>query len=139
LAILSNALDVDQDGLPDSFEQQIIAASTATNGLLRTIWDVRPSDDFDGDGLSNLAEYFAGTSPVDPASRFVLYLAEPPAGGMVTLRWPSVPGRVYSVYQSTNLITGFTTLQTNIAATSGTNVFVTPVTGSATFYMIGVQ
>ena len=56
--------DRDRDGLPDDWEHQIIAAST--NGSITCIEDVSPTDDFDGDGLSNLDEYRFGTDPTDP-------------------------------------------------------------------------
>lgn len=56
-------IDEDEDDLPDDFEQQIISADL--NDALVTIEDVLPSDDFDGDGLSNLAEYEQGSDPTD--------------------------------------------------------------------------
>src|SRR6266581_9024597 len=52
--------DDDNDGLPDAWEQQYFG--NPTNALA--------SDDSDGDGFSNLAEYIAGTDPTsaDPNS-----------------------------------------------------------------------
>jgi hypothetical protein len=52
--------DTDGDGLPDSWEQMIVYAS---GGRFTNITQVLPGDDFDGDGLSNMAEFIAGTDP----------------------------------------------------------------------------
>jgi len=58
--------DGDGDGLPDSWEQQIIDADP--NDAIVTIADVLPSDDFDGDGANNDVEYANGISPTNPDS-----------------------------------------------------------------------
>lgn len=59
--IISISEDADNDGLPDSWEQQIIAANLNDN--IKSIQDVKPGDDFDGDGKTNLQEFQAGTFP----------------------------------------------------------------------------
>jgi len=94
--------DVDNDGLPDSWEMPIVNANTNDN--IRTIQDVRPDDDFDGDGFTNYAEYVAGTDPTDPNSylRLTVAPAQPPANGLV-LSWNSVQGRLYTLQTTTNL------------------------------------
>lgn len=53
--------DTDQDGLPDEWEQQLVAADP--DDAIETIADVLPDDDFDSDGQSNLEEYRAGSDP----------------------------------------------------------------------------
>ncbi len=52
--------DTDADGLPDTWEQMILFAS---NGSFTNVSQVRPGDDFDGDGVNNQAEFIAGTDP----------------------------------------------------------------------------
>jgi hypothetical protein len=56
--------DVDDDKLPDDWEQQIIDAYP--NDEITTIAHVHPLDDFDGDGTKNIVEYLRGTDPTDP-------------------------------------------------------------------------
>jgi hypothetical protein len=60
--------DTDGDGLPDAWERALIAA--LGGGL--TLQDIRPEDDADHDGLSNLQEYLAGTYAFDPQDGFNL-------------------------------------------------------------------
>lgn len=142
VAILGAGADADQDGLPDAWEQQIIAASEAAGGSIHTIADVRPGDDFDGDGLSNYAEYLAGTSPTDPNSRLMLFVPVAGSGQQVTIRWTSVPGKTYTVWKSPNLgaPNSFTILQDNVPGNSADTTSITDsaATGHA-FYMISVR
>jgi len=56
--------DVEGDGLPDSWEQQIIDDDTGDG--INTVQDVLPEDDYDGDTVSNEDEYLAGTDPTIP-------------------------------------------------------------------------
>jgi len=56
--------DNDGDGLPDFWEQQIIAADTGDS--IVGITGVLPGDDFDGDTLTNFQEYQIGTDPTVP-------------------------------------------------------------------------
>jgi hypothetical protein len=58
----SKAEDSDGDGLPDSWEEQIVDADP--DDEITSIWDVLPGDDFDGDGTSNRIEYLYGLNPI---------------------------------------------------------------------------
>ena len=85
------------DGLPDSWEQQYFGGSTNAN----------PSA-VASNGVNTIREvYIAGLNPNDPASRLELSSIYP-------LRWNAASGRVYSVYWSSNLLSGFEPLATNI-------------------------
>jgi len=86
--------DSDADGLPDTWETQIVTARL--DDAFVSILDVDPDDDFDGDGMSNRSEYLAGTSPADSQSRLELSAAigEP---GRLTLRFTAMPGIRYQV------------------------------------------
>lgn len=57
------AYDYDGDNLADDIERQLLAAS---GGSLTNIQQVRPEDDFDGDGISNLKEFIGGSDPIIP-------------------------------------------------------------------------
>jgi len=55
--------DQDGDGLPDEWEQIIVDEDP--DDYINNLWDVVPGDDYDGDGLTNLQEYDAGTDPTN--------------------------------------------------------------------------
>ena len=131
--------DANHNGIPDAIDQQIVDANPSD--ALTTIWDVLPGDDFDGDGTSNLAEALAGTSPVDAGSFFAVSAAIPISGagsGQFVIRWYSETGKTYTIHQSTNLVSGFTTLQSGMADTSPINSYTTTVSTASTYYMISV-
>ena len=55
---LCTGTDADGDGLPDEWELLLCQQS---GGRLAGIADVKPNDDFDGDGIKNVQEFYAGT------------------------------------------------------------------------------
>lgn len=97
--------DRNGDGLPDAWQRRINS----------DINKVRPGDDPDRDGLTNLEEYLAGTYAMDPKSGFVLTAirntsegALPDASGRVSeepalLEFTVVSGRSYTVQGSPDL------------------------------------
>ena len=108
---------------------------------MTSIWDVRPGDDFDGDGMSNRAETLAGTSPTDAGSFFALSAINPVSGTtnrQFVVRWYGVNGKTYTVHKSTNLVSGFTTVQAGISGNYPVNSYTDTVANMATYYMISV-
>lgn len=96
--------------------------------------------DTDGDGLSNFAEWKAGTIPTDPAS--VLQLAAPAIGvSGVTVTWQSVTNITYYLQRSSDLTTPFSGIQSNLVGQVGTTSYTdTTATDSVPyFYRVGVQ
>ena len=78
--------------------------------------------DPDHDGVSNLAEWLAGTNPTNAASCLRVLAPILTTTNTVVVRWPSVSGRTYRLERATNLIAGFdTVVRSNIAATPPIN------------------
>ncbi len=103
--------DDDRDYMPDVWESQY-------EGLNPLINDAE--EDNDADGQTNIAEYIARTNPCDPSSVFSskeIAIED----GQVTLKWSSVPGRVYRVWFALDLVTWFP-LSGQIAAQDQGNV-----------------
>lgn len=88
--------DSNGNGLPDAWERALIAAS---GGKLR---DVRPADDADGDGLTNLQEYQAGTYAFDSKDGFSVKVVEMKASEP-TLEFMAIRGHTYTVFGSQDL------------------------------------
>jgi len=65
---------------------------------------IGPNDDADGDGVSNLNEYLAGTYAFDSSDGFKLSIVRG-AGGIAMLEFMVVSPRTYTVLSSTNLQT----------------------------------
>jgi hypothetical protein len=92
--------------------------------------------DPDGDGMTNLEEFLAGTDPDDILSALRLILAELGEDSL-TIEWSSVTGCLYDVELSTNLVEGFECLIESLEATPPANSVTVPAPkGSSVFYRI---
>ncbi len=142
--MVMTTLDSDGDGLLDGeeirFGTSIGSADSDNDGLddidELTTHGTNPSNpDTDLDGMNDGREIVAGTAPDDATSCF--RVATPQTiDGKHLLQWNTVSGHVYSVYRSTNLLSGFQCVETNIpwTRTSFTNTTDNP----SSFYKIGV-
>jgi subtilisin family serine protease len=91
---LLRIVDTDGNGLPDWWEQIYFGQPTGVN----------PTADRDGDGMTNLQEFFAGTNPSDPQSVFRIssIVGEMNGTGFV-VTWTAVSGMSYRVSYSASL------------------------------------
>jgi subtilisin family serine protease len=129
---LQRMVDTDANGLPDWWELQYFGHLTGTD----------PNADADHDGMSNLAEWLAGTNPTNASSCLQLIAIPSNNPNVFVVSWPSVAGKYYRLERATNLLTGFNSVvQTNIAATAPTNTVTDPaiLPGNTRLYRVGVE
>jgi len=123
----TGAGDDDSDGLPNKWEQYHFGGptnanpnATASNGV-HTVKDC----------------YIAGLDPGDAETIFQIdSLTFDPQS---IIQWEGVPGRIYSVYWTSNLLSGFQPLETNVPWTSGAFTDTTRTTESKGFYKLEVE
>jgi PKD repeat protein/peptidoglycan/xylan/chitin deacetylase (PgdA/CDA1 family) len=93
--------DSDNDGIPDEWENQYFGGTNANPSA--------PA----ANGVNTIYEtYIAGLNPTNPQAVFAL--SGDQIASQQKLQWDAVSGRVYSVYWTTNLLSGFQPLETNI-------------------------
>jgi hypothetical protein len=121
--------DADWDGILDSWETNYFPSISACD----------PNADVDGDGLNNMQEYIAGTVPTNASSLFKISDAVA-RGSTGYIYWPSVSGRNYAVYRSTNITKAWDTLPVtnNIAGDGTTKSYVDSTNANAAYYRLGV-
>jgi hypothetical protein len=96
------------------------------------------SADIDHDGVSNYAEYRAGTDPVNWNSRFSAKISNS-GGSSFELHWPSTANRTYSIWRASSLNAGFTKLAGGIHATPPENSYADTPGTNTSFYKIEVD
>lgn len=130
LVFAGSLADSDGDGLPDVWEEQYFPGGNA-----------HPDADPDGDGLTNLEEYLAGTDPTDPNSLFaIVSVARGPAG--FTVRWSSAGGRHYRVLRAAELGAdgaGFAVVGSGLEATPPWNSYLDVTANPAGTYFYRIQ
>ncbi len=123
--------DTDTDGLPDWWETQYFGGATNADASATS-----------SNGVNTILEaYVAGLNPTNPTSLFVMTQLGSDAGDIdrAVLHWGMVSGRVYTIYWTSNLLSGFPAqpLTNNIAV----GVFTDTVHGAVNdgFYRIEVD
>jgi hypothetical protein len=117
----------------------------ATHFTTEQLADTNTSGDTadpDHDGLNNQQEYWAGTNPTNALSCLILYAPTNniAAEGKFVVRWQSVSNKVYTVQATTNLLSAFTNVVTNLPATPTVNVHSDSVGSAATkFYRVKLE
>ena len=85
-------------------ETRTVLTDSDTNGL-GDDWEIQyfkhlgvdPKDDPDGDGMTNLREFMAGTNPTNSLSVLRMTPVSQPSNVSFTLAWHSIPGKYYRV------------------------------------------
>ncbi len=95
---LTMGVDSVGDGLPDAWKRELIAMLGLNCGLQ----DIKPGDDADGDGMSNWAEYIAGTYAFDSTDNLSLEIVGMNQGNPL-MDFMAIRGRTYTVLASTNM------------------------------------
>jgi hypothetical protein len=114
--------DTDADGMPDFWEEAFFDGTT--NGLSAV--------DEDGDGVSNVEEYRAGTHPRNAFSYPEIGIAA--VGAWADHQFLSSMGRFYQIQHSTNLLRGGWTALGAVVAGSGGYLSVMDTNAPATGY-----
>jgi subtilisin family serine protease len=84
-------IDANLNGISDSWERYYFGAAPA---------DRTQFTDSDGDGMSDYAEFIAGTNPTNAASKLVFLSTTLLTNKSIQLAWAAVPGRLYQVQTS---------------------------------------
>jgi len=86
--------DTYSNGMSDLY-QQYYFGSVSSNRTRLT--------DTDGDGMSDYAEFIAGTDPTNALSN-LRFLTSYENSNVMTIQWSAIPGRIYEVQASTNMV-----------------------------------
>ncbi|MBA4387668.1 MAG: hypothetical protein C0404_06780 [Verrucomicrobia bacterium] len=136
LTVVAGASGIDAYGIPDTWKIQYFGSSHAPNsGAL---------DDPDHDGMTNYAEWKAGTNPLDAGSSVRCSAFGVQGGGTsgtnLVLQWTSVVGKFYTIRKSTNLLNGFNIpLLSGIPGTGTMNVRTVQVDRACGYYRVNVE
>jgi hypothetical protein len=97
--------------------------------------------DPDGDGMLTWQEWLAGTVPTNAASVLRFESVAQPGGTNFVISWQSATGRFYTINRATNLLTTWSVLQSNRAATPPLNVHTDtpPASLNGVFYRVLVE
>lgn len=129
--VITGSADGDGDGMNDSWEQYYFVTTDAENG--------GPSDDWDGDGSSNLSEFTAGTNPTDPADLFSVTLFSI-SSTSVDVSWSSVSGKTYAIQKCTDLTDdSWVSIVPAVDATSPTNSYNLTSEDAEAFFRVVVE
>ncbi|MCX6929203.1 MAG: hypothetical protein NT154_39195, partial [Verrucomicrobia bacterium] len=89
-------LDLNGNGMADSWEVAYFGGTNVPGG--------GPLEDWDSDGVCNLAEYVSGTNPTNASSCLKFIALERPSPDRLRVQWQSAEKCAYTLYCSTNLV-----------------------------------
>ena len=134
----SLSVDTDGDGLSDTFEIYARARRWAQYSYIpfgTSITNV----DTDGDASTDYEEFVSGTDPLNAIQCFQITNLYPVVSNSFLLSWYSAEDRLYSVESSTNLMSGFGVIVSNIPATPPINTYSVGLTNVPTYFRIVVS
>jgi len=124
-------LDANHNGISDAWEMDHFGSATTNRTQLT---------DTDHDGMSDYAEFIAGTNPTNAASRFYFTGETIQSNRLVQMQWTVVANRLYQVSASTNLLTWPPVTGWLQASNDPTMTYTVTNSGSgAHFYRVQVQ
>ncbi len=121
--------DVNHNGISDAWEIELFGGVT-TN---RTV-----QSDSDHDGMTDYAEFIAGTDPTNAASRFYFTGETIQSNRLVQMQWTVVTNRLYQVFSSSNFSSWVTNTPWMQASNSPTMNYPVTNSGGARFYRVQV-
>ncbi len=140
--------DSDSDGLPDEWEQFIIAAHGSSSGITN-IAQITAAGDIDQDGASNGAEFLAGSFAFLPTDVLRIEEWKSMGTGGCKMRFLGNAGFSYEIHSASNLLSGAWKVvrvrdETNtVSAVRGTgdfkDVYHFPTNGCSDFFRIVVR
>lgn len=125
---IASGPDTDADGIPDAWEFENYGKLNVLNG----------TDDYDGDGVSDLDEYLADTDPTSDADYLAITDFQT-SGTTNWVTWPVKTTRLYTLEYTTALSNGTSWVEgTSFIPASGpdTTEEVPGVTDSSRFYRV---
>lgn len=121
--------DANFDGLPDDWQARYWGNDPAK-------WPAA-SEDSDGDGVSNLMEFLAGTDPTNARSVLRTRVADSGQGWRV--HWDAQPGLVYLVQSSPDLANWTNVGVARFAAGTNDSLLINPAAGRSFYRIVRVR
>lgn len=119
--------DTNNNGMADSWERTYFGSASATHTALI---------DTDHDGMTDYAEFLAGTNPTNALSVLRFLTPAVQNTGVVRFDWPAIPGRSYRLTSSDSSLTNWLPAADWVRANGNILSFTTNVTSGTRFYRL---